>query len=588
MSMTAYVGPFQLQGKWWFLPNINTELLPEGTYTVKHCPNANTTYDVQFKSTSHPFGTDETYKTIECRVTQVMATSSVFAATIPSTPGHFGSRWTYFDGVPLDFGDEPQTVDGSFYKWFLRNATRTEGTSYVSDPITVKGKWFIDMNAYFTKINELFWVEDVYFTSNNTEYDQISKRMDIDPDHITTPDKPTPAIYYGGEAIFGANNDDYAGVSHRIIDFGETAQYVSDEFQWFLRRRAVQLDYSKMTTIQGSWKWNLTSNPSKPFVENVSFVSNGTIFSRLIINPYDTGVSDLIRPYIFYDNNSVGHFTDGVAKEMNILNFGSGVQVTTDFYEWFTANAIAYHGISGKRTIDANLIDYKDVTVNATFVSNGVTYHSMRLDDGTNRLYYDTTSVLNRYTWADTAYSTVDFGNIEQLILATEYDWLTSVSEDAGASDIPTDPDDPDDILYGIAESTLISIADAIRLRTGTTAPIKCSEFSAAIENLQGQATASRVDHILDLPSDLTITLKDNTIYTISNVATLTIEIPSTLTDYSAHMYIKFADIGPAAVIFPTGVNIYGSDPTLIQNDDEWEINFDSIGGVLCYRKVSG
>lgn len=80
------------------------------------------------------------------------------------------------------------------------------------------------------------------------------------------------------------------------------------------------------------------------------------------------------------------------------------------------------------------------------------------------------------------------------------------------------------------------------------------------------------------------ITVSNNTVYNLTNCSELTILLPD-IADFSAHIFVKFVDEGDVGFILPDGMSVYGSDPTIIENGDDWELNIDSAGGILCLRK---
>lgn len=83
----------------------------------------------------------------------------------------------------------------------------------------------------------------------------------------------------------------------------------------------------------------------------------------------------------------------------------------------------------------------------------------------------------------------------------------------------------------------------------------------------------------------LDLEVKDGAIYHISGYNLINISAPSGV-DYTSHLFVSFADNGQAVGFqFPEGMKVYGTNPSMADGGDSWEVNVDNIGGALCMKK---
>lgn len=82
----------------------------------------------------------------------------------------------------------------------------------------------------------------------------------------------------------------------------------------------------------------------------------------------------------------------------------------------------------------------------------------------------------------------------------------------------------------------------------------------------------------------LNLQLQNGKVYTISGYNVISITLPEKTC--TAHMFITFPSEGDElGFIFPEDMELYGNSPSDVQADDKWEVNVDSVGGALLYRK---
>jgi hypothetical protein len=153
----------------------------------------------------------------------------------------------------------------------------------------------------------------------------------------------------------------------RIIDFGETAQHVSDEFYfWFIVNAKCISGNTK--PLSGIWLLNETLETPPFSIFDISFRSDGKrctyfdcTFSSYAKNfigfQYNTPV-DSIDAYLFQDY-SLGNLKKGWQLEAyRTIDFGGAEQLAFEQdYEWFIANAI-YVGKSDEEPTATATITY--------------------------------------------------------------------------------------------------------------------------------------------------------------------------------------------------------------------------------------
>ena len=92
-----------------------------------------------------------------------------------------------------------------------------------------------------------------------------------------------------------------------------------------------------MATLSGKWLWD--SSPSigtgtGATHAEVSFTSNGSSFGSIMIT--NDGVGGII---VYDDTTAYEHFGGWAGSGYRTVDFGDGVSVNSDFYDFFTANA---------------------------------------------------------------------------------------------------------------------------------------------------------------------------------------------------------------------------------------------------------
>ena len=84
---------------------------------------------------------------------------------------------------------------------------------------------------------------------------------------------------------------------------------------------------------------------------------------------------------------------------------------------------------------------------------------------------------------------------------------------------------------------------------------------------------------------NLDLSVENNSIYYVSGYDTITISVPES-GHYTAHMFVTFPNTENAVgFILPQGLETYGDAYTSVGRAEKWEVNIDSVGGALFYRK---
>jgi hypothetical protein len=199
----------------------------------------------EFKSTITPseFEEDVTFTSSGLTVTKVTGTSTGLKYTFEdgTTMSVYGSLgWEDSNARDVNFGDEGATVSQTFYDWFTENATEVAG---ITTTKTVKGVW--TFNEYPDMTDILEYVDFTYVTSDSDIFQ--GEAIQCSPDMIyyykEGIDQPQSVYEYSG---LGWGNRGY-----KTIDFGETAQEVSDEFYSWLTANATRVSDSDCTPDDG-------------------------------------------------------------------------------------------------------------------------------------------------------------------------------------------------------------------------------------------------------------------------------------------------------------------------------------------------
>lgn len=84
---------------------------------------------------------------------------------------------------------------------------------------------------------------------------------------------------------------------------------------------------------------------------------------------------------------------------------------------------------------------------------------------------------------------------------------------------------------------------------------------------------------------NLDLSVENNSIYYVSGYDTITVSVPES-GHYTAHMFVTFPNTDTeVGFIMPEGIETYGDDHTIVKRAEKWEVNIDSVGGALFYRK---
>lgn len=83
---------------------------------------------------------------------------------------------------------------------------------------------------------------------------------------------------------------------------------------------------------------------------------------------------------------------------------------------------------------------------------------------------------------------------------------------------------------------------------------------------------------------DLVLNVTDM-VYYIEGYKTITIALPGA-SYYTAHLFVTFPETTDVVGFnLPEGLQVSGHDPSTAASGDKWEVNIDSVGGALFYRK---
>ena len=129
-----------------------------------------------------------------------------------------------------------------------------------------------------------------------------------------------------------------------------------------------------------------------------------------------------------------------------------------------------------------------------------------------------------------------------------------------------------EDENYSILTSLLATSTAAI-----TGANTAAASANEAAGDANGAATAANTAAALVTPTYITtfegtsITIADNTFYTLTGITTLTLAEPST--SYASHLRLTMASSGTIAVVLDSGISFTGDDITNATAGEVWELS---------------
>lgn len=188
----------------------------------------------------------------------------------------------------------------------------------IGDNLSARVLQSVNFKAYRTN-GDIFDCESFFYGGKLSDLGNYLSFMVIGND--------TPYLFYS--EVNGLNTNFY-----NYIDFGATEQIVSDEFyEWFTANATQQVEPPSAYKLSGTWLISDSPAEIATFSENVNFISNRENFT------YMSNDAVALR----YNNNRAYNYTvyEWTNDNYKIVDFGTTPQeVSSDLYEWFTANAI--------------------------------------------------------------------------------------------------------------------------------------------------------------------------------------------------------------------------------------------------------
>ena len=130
--------------------------------------------------------------------------------------------------------------------------------------------------------------------------------------------------------------------------------------------------------------------------------------------------------------------------------------------------------------------------------------------------------------------------------------------------------------------------SDIAGLRLGLNsvdAAVKSNTFRIeTLEKRGGGTSLTRLTETGD-GGNVSIEVKNNTLYRVSGYDTVTITVPEG--DYSAHLFVEFpANAEAVGFVLPKDMEVSGNDPSTAAKGERWEVSLDSMGGAIFLRKA--
>ena len=291
----------------------------------------------------------------------------------------------------------------------------------------------------------------------------------------TTPDVGLPAgfstaVYWSED---GAWNTEYGGDILRTITFIGTTELSNEFYEWFTANAVEVIP----KTLKGTWRFHETI--SLPEVE----ISQALEFKGHALSKYTNEETDFYCKEIVVNHQLVTYDVTRLDPEItlvpgielpcdvvmycaddlygfvgwNHLYFDDGIrtitfteeqEVSDEFYEWFTTNAVEQKEISGKWRFREVLTPPADAfRETVSFLSGGASFNAMYAKTiadttGFGLEYSNITAsggeIVSVYAdgeygdlfavsgWVDSGYRTVDFGTEPRTVSAEFYNWLTA------------------------------------------------------------------------------------------------------------------------------------------------------------------
>ena len=306
--------------------------------------------------------------------------------------------------------------------------------------------------------------ENITYTSNNAQYTVLSVHdSGYDP-------RGRSVLEYGtGNTVYNATSG-WTNEAYKTIDFGSSPQEISQDFYDYLTANATQ--QSTPTTVKAVSSANLAEFKAK-CDETYAKVGEGGITLSQVIAREET------LPTATADSPDFVQTPDGTLYRKKAVEGG-------------VAGVLTETTIKGVFKIDSNpyIIDVRfDVPLN--FSSNNTNFTAISADStrGTTlKLMYGSTTVYNG-TWTDTAYQTVNFGDVEQSFdsISWFYDYFRQVASPVSPSvsyeyvaqqDIPTPTTADNGKVLGVANG-----AYALQAAGGGGTKLYCHRLTFGTES---------------------------------------------------------------------------------------------------------
>ena len=321
-----------------------------------------------------------------------------------------GPKW-YYNTRVVDFGSTPQLVSPEFYDWLTENA---------NPACELNGQWtFNEQLVDDIEIDEITFVYDsqtyssISFTSNDMYFDDLfvyHYGLSVNPSGITT------YVERPGSPQWLYNN--------KLIDFGNTTQYVTKQFyNWLTQNATMQKQY----TLSGTCVFNKQLIGDQVY-QNINFTFGDKQYSTIHM---DLHLIFDMTDYVY----SPGGGTNPTSLTWSIpegptwlygtrvICFGSEEQsVSQEFYEWFMANATPACELDGKWTFNNTLtFPLADMLEYVTYI-NDEEYYDMFVTS--NSVYfYDIVYNTEFGGWVQQAFRTIEFVNT-QYVSQEFYEWF--------------------------------------------------------------------------------------------------------------------------------------------------------------------
>lgn len=291
----------------------------KGKWLLKMYPDTTTSISQSVSFTSN----GSSYKHIRTNADCIQFTSkSGFDTYVYMYGSNTQIRYWYSEQYRyLDFGDEGQSVDESFYLWLIGNVAKT-----------VSGTWKFKENVTFTTYNIAQDVNFSFGSITNSFINLVQIIVSRTNGTITLRQSKD----YGGQNVYYNKSWSISDHSFREIDFGSDIQEVSENFYTWLTTNAVTKDCTAIVY------YDRFSAPTKDAHNAVRLKCCGK-----------KAKSDI---EVYFGHNGCMLYSDGIEKEMPL---NSAIKLTCEGKKMLSNVVIAtYPKLKGVRlqTLDGFII----------------------------------------------------------------------------------------------------------------------------------------------------------------------------------------------------------------------------------------